>query len=180
MKSLKGQLLLASTQLVDPHFSETVILLIEHDDQGAFGVILNRLTNRTLGDIWGHLSDEINRPINLGGPVKGPLIALHCHAPLAEAEIFPGIYLAAHREHLNQLMRFEQRDLRLFSGYAGWGPGQLEKELTHGGWIVEPAKKAYVFHSANNLWEQVGKAVTNRVFASGAQIRHMPDDPSLN
>ena len=91
MKSLKGQLLLASTQLVDPHFSHTVIFLIEHDDQGAFGVILNRMSDRRLGDIWEHLGDR-DQPINLGGPVKGPLIALHSQASLAEAEILPGIY----------------------------------------------------------------------------------------
>ncbi len=180
MKSLKGKVLLASTQLVDPHFSQTVVLLIEHDDQGAFGVILNRLTNRTLRDIWEHLGDDKDQPINLGGPVRGPLLALHSQASLAEAEILPGIYLAAHREHLDQLVRFEERHIRLFSGYAGWGAGQLEQELSQGGWVLAPAEKAYVFHPARDLWQQVGKAVTNRVFASGARIKHIPDDPSMN
>ena len=180
MKSLKGQLLLASTQLVDPHFSHTVVLVIEHDEQGAFGVILNRLSDRTFGDIWSHLGDDNDHPINLGGPVKGPLLALHSQASLSEAEIIPGIYLAAHREHLDQLVRFKDAHLRLFSGYAGWGAGQLEQELTQGGWIIAPAKKTYIFHPAQDLWQHVGKAVTNRVFASGTRIKHFPDDPSVN
>lgn len=179
MKSLKGQLLLASTQLVDPHFSHTVVFLIEHDDQGAFGVILNRMSDRRLGDIWEHLGDR-DQPINLGGPVKGPLIALHSQASLAEAEILPGIYLAAHREHLDQLVRFTDANVRLFSGYAGWGAGQLEQELTQGGWIIAPAKKTFVFNDANDLWHQVGKDVTSRVLDSGVRIKHIPEDPSMN
>lgn len=179
MKSLKGQLLLASTQLVDPHFSQTVVLLIEHDYQGAFGVILNRTSGRTLGDIWDHLEDS-DQPINSGGPVKGPLIALHSQASLAEAEIFPGVYLAAHREHLDQLVRSTDVNFRLFSGYAGWGTGQLEHELIQGGWIVAPAKEVFVFSCANDLWRKVGNDVTGRVFESGVRIKHIPDDPSLN
>ena len=112
--------------------------------------------------------------------MKGPLIALHSQASLAEAEILPGIYLAAHREHLDQLVRFTDVNFRLFSGYAGWGAGQLEHELIQGGWIVTPAKEAFVFSYANDLWRKVGNDVTGRVFESGIRIKHIPDDPSLN
>ena len=179
MDCLKGRLLLASAQLVDPNFSRTVVLLIEHDQQGAFGVVLNRPSDRTIGDIWDDISHTDQR-INVGGPVQGPLVALHGEVSLAEAEIFPGVYLAAHREHLNQLVRQTDADVRLFSGYSGWGAGQLEHELTQGGWIIAPTKEAFVFSLANDLWQQVGKAVTSKVFASGARIKHFPDDPSLN
>lgn len=179
MKSLKGQLLLASAQLVDPHFSRTVVLLVEHDQQGAFGVILNRPSQRTVSDIW-HDLDNPNQQINLGGPVRGPLMALHGAASLAEVEIMSGVYLATNREHLNQLVRRADTHVRLFTGYAGWGAGQLEYELTQGGWIIAPAKEAFVFNLVNDLWEQVGREVTDTVLGSDARIKHFPGDPSFN
>ena len=179
MKSLKGQLLLASAQLVDPNFSRTVVLLVEHDQQGAFGVILNRPSDRTVGDIWDD-SEKPNQRINVGGPVQGPLMALHGKAAFAEAEIISGVYLAANRACLDELVRQADTQFRLFSGYAGWGAGQLEYELKQGGWILAQAKEAFVLDFVNDLWKQVGKEVTNTVLGSGARIKHFPSDPSLN
>ncbi len=179
MKFLKGQFLLASAQLVDPHFSRTVVLIVEHDSEGAFGVVLNRPGDRTVGDIWDD-SDRPHQKINVGGPVQGPLMALHGQAALAEAEIISGVYLAANRSYLDQLVKASDVSFRLFSGYAGWGAGQLEEELKQGGWIVAPAKESFVLQGLADLWERVGKEVTNGVLGGGAKIKHFPSDPSVN
>lgn len=183
MKTLKGQLLMASPQLADSNFSRAVVFMIEHDENGAFGVILNHPSDRTVRDVWEELTDapcECLEPINVGGPVEGPLIALHTAGDLAESEVMPGIYLTAQRENLDQLVRRQGAPIRLFSGYAGWGGGQLEDELKQGGWISTEATRDAIFANAHDLWDQVGDEIAQGVLRHGAKIRHFPDDPSLN
>ena len=157
--------------------------MIEHDEEGAFGVVLNRPTSKTIQEVWEEVAEspcECNARINMGGPVMGPLLAVHTNASFAEAEILPGVFLASQREYLDQLVRDYKCDFRLFSGYAGWGEGQLESELQQGGWITRPATNDYVFADADELWEQVGKDITREVLQGALHIREFPEDPSLN
>ena len=183
MNFLKGQILVAAPQLTDPNFNRTVVFLIEHDENGAFGVVLNRPSARTVDDVWAELDHspcECKQAINVGGPILGPILALHVDASLAEAEILPGVYLAAHRDNLNQLVQQPGATFRLFSGYSGWGGGQLENELKQGGWIATVASDGYIFDTANDLWRRVGKDITRNVLDGAIKIKHFPDDPSLN
>jgi len=90
MKSLKGHFLVASTSLDDPNFARAVLLIIEHTDEGAAGVILNRPTGATIAEIAEKVFDEPDdwdKPIHLGGPVPGPLMALHDLAHLGDQEV---------------------------------------------------------------------------------------------
>lgn len=183
MDSLKGHLLIAAPQLADPNFARAVVLMIEHDENGAFGVVLNRPSGRTVHEIWEELADDpcdCGESVNVGGPVGGPLLALHTHKSLAEAEVMPGVYLSAQREHLDELVRQRDGGFRLFSGYSGWGGGQLENELKQGGWITKKATKQYVFTDADDLWQRVGKDITEEVYRRGLKLKNFPDDPSLN
>ena len=185
MEYLKGQLLIAAPQLTDPNFNRTVVLMIEHDENGAFGVVLNRPTDKTIEDAWHEVDAEpchCLKTIHVGGPVMGPLLAIHTCDRLAEAEIMPGVFLATQRDHIDELVRQHDEPFQLYSGYAGWGKGQLEGELEQGGWITREAKCDHIFEEddEDGLWERVGKEITEDVLGGALNIRHFPDDPSLN
>ncbi|NIL97339.1 MAG: YqgE/AlgH family protein [Planctomycetales bacterium] len=183
MDFLKGKLLIAAPQLADPNFKQTVVLMIEHHEQGAFGVILNRPTQSTVKDLWAELSEgscHCQQAIHCGGPVTGSLLAVHKQDSLAQAEIMPGIFLAAEREYLDQLVREPAAEFRLFSGYAGWDKGQLEDEMLMGGWITSRATPDYIFDDTANLWSRVNRDITRTVLGAEKNLKHFPDDPSVN
>jgi putative transcriptional regulator len=183
MKSLQGHFLIASPQLTDPNFYKAVVLMIKHDDEGAFGLILNRPTENTVAEIWKVVGDdevECEKPIYSGGPVTGPLVALHRVKPAAEAEIVPGIYFSAHKDKLQKLIGQTKKPFRFFTGYAGWAGGQLEDELKAGGWLTVKAKKGLVFSEGGDLWEQVVQTIGQQILGKVLKVKHVPEDPSLN
>src|ERR1700744_5133637 len=97
MRSLKGHLLIASPSLLASFFTRTVILMLDHTEEGAAGVVLNRPTEATVADIAETVfSEPIDwaKPLNLGGPVSGPLMVLHEVEDLSDQEIIPGVYNA--------------------------------------------------------------------------------------
>jgi putative transcriptional regulator len=153
MRVLKGHFLVASPHLADPNFARTVVLLIHHSEEGAFGVVLNRPAENTIRDLWEKLGEgpcESTQHVHVGGPVSGPLLALHTDEALAEMEILPGLYFAAQREHLEKLLlQHPGHDFRLFIGHAGWAGGQLENELQQGAWLTTPATVQLIFGDAN-------------------------------
>ena len=182
MDSLKGHLLIAVPELPDPNFFRSVVLLFQHDELGASGVILNRPSEVTVAQVWEEVSDldcDCDDFVSIGGPVEGPLIALHASLALAESQVLPGVFVSMGRENLNNIVAQDDHEFRLFSGYSGWGPGQLESELEVGGWLTMSAEYEHVFGSAEELWKQVCEVC-------GAQImqahfgKHVPQDPSMN
>ena len=139
MSHLQGQFLVASPHLGDGNFYRSVVLMIKHDDEGAFGLILNRPTGNTVREVWRMVTEEeldCDQPIYLGGPVQGPLVCLHRIKSCAEAEVLPGVYFAAHKDELHKIVSQTAKPFRLFTGYAGWAGGQLEGELQVGGWLT--------------------------------------------
>jgi putative transcriptional regulator len=183
MDSLRAHLLLASPRLPDPNFFRTVVLMIQHDDEGAFGVVLNRPSDFTIGEIWekvGEAPCDSLDPLNLGGPVEGPLMAVHAEAECSESEILPGVYLATQKDYLNKLVHQKSRPFRIFSGYAGWGVGQLENEMEAGGWLTTPATFDYIFGNDEDLWKTVAAHIGNDILFHKRQAKHVPDDPRLN
>jgi putative transcriptional regulator len=183
MKSLQGHFLIASPHLADSNFYKGVVLMIKHDEEGAFGLILNRPTENTVGDVLkmvGVEDIECPSPIFLGGPVRGPLVALHRMKAAAEAEVLPGVYFAADRDKLQKLVQQTSKPFRFFMGYAGWAGGQLEDELTAGGWLTAKANKTLVFRNADDLWEQVTRTIGENILSKAVKVKHVPDDPSLN
>ena len=100
MKSLQGQLLVASPYLEDPNFMRSVILLIQHSGEGTLGLVLNRPIDKTIQELWQDVEEAPCgnlQHVNLGGPVSGPLMAVHTEQPLGEIEIVPGVYFSAKR-----------------------------------------------------------------------------------
>jgi putative transcriptional regulator len=183
MSSLQGQFLVASPHLTDPNFYKSVVLMIKHDEEGAFGLLLNRPTANTVREIWRAVTDqemECDQPIYMGGPVTGPLVALHRMKSSAEAEVLPGVYFSAHKEKLLKIISQTKKPFRLFTGYSGWAGGQLEGELHVGGWLAAEASKDQVFHEGDDLWEQVVQTIGGDILGPAIRTKHVPDDPSLN
>ena len=182
-KSLKNHLLVASTGLVDPNFAKTVVLIIDHNDEGALGLILNRPTTVKLQQAWKQLSDETGHAddlLSLGGPCEGPLMVLHSVHALAEKEVHQGIYFSVRPENISQLIFQSNAQMRFFVGFAGWGPGQLESELREEAWYTSPANPNHIFEIDDDLWTRVSKQVFDAQLAAELGIKHIPPDPSLN
>jgi putative transcriptional regulator len=156
--SLAGSFLIARSILKDPNFAVSVVLVLNHDQDGALGLVVNRPLE----------AKEVPFPVFRGGPCPAPgFFMLHGHPdwasnaaepsePAAKKEIAPGIFLGdescAGRANAQSLA--EGLRLRIFRGYAGWGPGQLENELAAGAWGVVPASGDVLFTTpADELWE---------------------------
>jgi len=184
MNSLQGHLLVSTPQLVDPNFYRTVVLLIRHSDEGALGVVLNRPSGKTVKDLWHQISDEpcySTRQINVGGPVPGPVMAIHDNVQLAELEITPNIFYAAGQEYVDKLVRQQGPNIKLFVGNAGWGGGQLESEIEQGAWLTTPATNNYVFdEDTTTLWKRIAGHIGSEMLLSILKIDDVPEDPSLN
>ncbi len=183
MDSLKGHLLVASPHLEDPNFARSVVLLIHHSPDGTFGVVLNRPSESKIRELWEDLSDlpcKTDQQVHMGGPVSGPLMAVHTDEGLAELEIVPGLYFAAERGNIEKLLNQSKHDFRLFVGHSGWGGGQLEDELKEGSWFTTPATPDYVFAEESELWKAVAQEIGQSMLASMLNIKDIPSDPSAN
>jgi len=158
--SYAGYFLVAKPILQDPNFKHTVVFLLAHNAEGAFGLVVNRPAE-TEGLPW---------PVFVGGPCPSPgLIMLHGHPEWAEPsadapesdkehEVAPGIYSgdAACLDRATQTEDDSVPRFRVFSGYAGWGGGQLEGELAAGGWFIAPATGALLFDTPiEELWDRL-------------------------
>ena len=179
--SLRGQLLIAAPTLVDPNFVRTVILVAEHNEEGAMGVVLNRPTEATVGDVVPKLEEIVDaeETVFSGGPVAptGVLVIAEFDDPAdAAVPVLEDIGVMALDEDAG-LAADGLRSTRAFAGHAGWGPGQLEDELEEPAWIVEPARREDVFcDEAEALWE----SVLRRKGGQYALLARMPLDPSVN
>lgn len=181
--SLEGQLLVASPHLSDGHFHRTVVLLLHHDESGAFGVVLNRPTGQTVEGLMAQLGVEscgLPGPILMGGPIPGALIALHSHAACSEHPLPGGIHLSSQRGSLSTLASEQPEFIKFFIGHAGWASGQLERELHSGLWHVIPFDAESVERTApDELWDVAMQEVGCQVLDL-LNIRHWPDDPTWN
>lgn len=184
MRSLRSHLLVAAPALTDPNFHRTVVLVIQHDKDGAFGLILNRLSGRTLADLLEAMDEELvgarTAPINVGGPVAGPPMALHTNPAYSETEILPGVHFATLDNHLRQIIREPQHSFRVFIGYSGWSSGQLESELRMGGWMILEATYELLFGEPDTLWKTAAQLIGEQAIQPIRSQAQRPADPSQN
>ncbi len=183
MKSLRGHFLIASPHLADPNFYRSVVLMIQHDEKGAFGVVLNRPTNNTIADLWNLVSPapcDISEPVHVGGPVPGPLIAIHSDPAQCEMDIADGVFFASSKEAIIAIVSHPQGPFRLFVGYSGWGAGQLDQEMESGSWLSGPAAREDVFSHYDELWHRVSRRIGLDIISPTIRNQPIPDDPSMN
>ncbi|HWH70990.1 MAG TPA: YqgE/AlgH family protein [Candidatus Sulfotelmatobacter sp.] len=181
-KYLKGQLLLDSGQLQGSFFQRTVVLICQHDAEGAFGLVLNRATGTNAGDmIVADLPETLKVcPLYLGGPVQPSALSfLHSDTYLPDANVIPNLNLGHSIENLVDIGESfsASQKIRLFAGYSGWSPGQLEDEMKRKAWLTHPASLELVFDTdPDQLWQRILRR-------KGGQYRllaQMPEDLSLN
>jgi putative transcriptional regulator len=180
---LTGHFLVASRYLRDPNFVQSVVLMIHHDHQGAMGVVINRPSDKTVREVWQMIGNdpcERDDLIYVGGPVPGPLVALHSLSAFSDHEVLPGLYVSTHRDALDLIVRKKDVPLRLCSGNAGWGSGQLEGEMEAGGWLSTRATVEDVFADHDSIWKTVTQRIGLEIMAPEVDADHMPSDPSLN
>ena len=179
---LKGQLLLDSGQLQGSYFARTVVLICQHDAEGAFGLVINRSTGETVGEkIVADLPESLKGcPLYDGGPVQPSALSfLHSDAFIADANVMPNLSLGHSMDTLIELGESlsPTRKIKMFAGYAGWSPGQLESEMKRKAWLTHPASIELVFDSPpKHLWQEIlrRKGWQYKILAQS------PDDLSLN
>jgi putative transcriptional regulator len=181
VESLRGCFLVADPKLLDPNFARTVVLLVEHEERGALGLVLNRPTDILVADAVPALGDTFGREelLYAGGPVgrDGVMVLAEFDDPGEAALVSFGDIGLLPTDPEHDLLLEGIRRARVFAGHAGWGPGQLDAEVEAGGWFLVPATPEHVFSPrANGLWSEVLAAQGG----SYALIARMPIDPSLN
>lgn len=160
MTSLAGHLLIAPPEERDLDFIGTVILLIQHSDEQAVGVVLNRPTSKPVSKVLKTKRRcECQQAVYSGGPVSGPLMAVHTNESLADLAVLPGVYYSVRRRHLERLVHEPTGPFKIFISHVGWGPGQLERFMEGGGWRTAPATREQVFDQGPRLWEELSKPV---------------------
>lgn len=159
---LKGYFLISEADLMDPNFYRTVVLMVEHNDEGAFGLVVNRKSQANLSDIVEGFDENPagNIPVYLGGPVQQEfLFTLHSIIPeygMSEhtAEPVNGVIFEPLTNNLVKYLENEWSSIppdewpkiHIFAGYSGWGPGQLERELKEKSWVTHKASTDIVFY----------------------------------
>ncbi len=176
-----GSFLIASPTLRDPNFSRTVVLLCEHDDEaGSMGLVVNRPTEVRLGDSVEGLDAADSQALFFGGPVQRDIVVvLHRDANVPGAHpVCDGMALGGEAESILELLRGpNRRRVRVFSGYSGWGAGQLRGELETGSWIVCPARAHFIFEGdPASMWSDVLRSMGSRY----ELLTHVPLDPRVN
>lgn len=180
MESLRGHLLVASPALLDPNFHRTVVLVTEHTDEGAAGLVLNRPSLVEVAAAVPQLEEVMDddEQVWVGGPVEPEAVLVlgefldpnDAAVPLFESLGFPSL------DEPEEIVTATTRR-RVFAGYAGWGAGQLEDEIANEDWILEPALADDAFtEEPDALWSDV----LRRKGGIYELVARMPDDPSLN
>jgi len=160
-RSLKGQLLLDSGQLRGSFFHRSVVLICQHDQEGAFGLVLNQPTGNKVGDVLVADLPEVlkDQVLHAGGPVQtNALTYLHSDAFLPNANVLPNLSMGHSLDDLQEIGQSfsPSQQIRCFAGYAGWTGGQLESEMERKAWLVHPATIEIAFAAeTKDLWKKI-------------------------
>jgi putative transcriptional regulator len=161
--------LVAKPGLVDPNFARTVVLVTQAEDASTVGVIVNRPTKLTAQEVLPRElpAGNYRDPIYLGGPVmRQAIVAVFRSESVPQAPAFPvlkDVYLTMHPDNLRKLLADGAGRYRLYAGFSGWAPRQLESEFMRDGWYVLPADEATIFRSATEgMWEELVEKARRR------------------
>jgi putative transcriptional regulator len=170
--SLTATLLVAMPQLQDPNFHRTVMLIVEHDESGTFGLVLNREVDLLASTLCASLdvrwSGDPDANIQWGGPVEpnsgwllfSEVLDIEEDNPAVTPVGDQGIFLARSLDVLRDVASIPDAEIHFYLGYAGWGPGQLEGEMAQGAWLVAPSDPKLVFEGDyDSMWERVVRSM---------------------
>lgn len=177
-----GKVLISEPFLFDPHFKRTVVLLVEHSEDGSIGFILNRPANLPIHKIVEDFP-TFDSIAHIGGPVnQDNLFFIHCRPDILEdgAEIIPGLFWGGDFEQLKYLVNTQQiqpNEIRFFVGYSGWDIGQLDEELAQNSWITSEMSTDDIMNlPADEMWKSALTAIGKKY----GIMANFPEDPSLN
>lgn len=182
----------------DPNFGAAVILMVEHGDEGALGLVLNKPTTAMVREV---LPEELqalvedtdedamdDQSLRHGGPCRGPLMVLHRCEEASQVEVLPGLHFATHQELVEIVLRDlvgaketeGRRRVLYFAGYAGWGPGQLEGEIEQDAWTVVSGDVESVFAVDETMWIRLVRDASKAALKRTMNPKIIPPDASLN
>ena len=182
-KYLRGQLLLDGGNLQGSFFHRSVVLICQHDAEGAFGLVLNRPATAKVGDaLVADIPDSLKElSLFVGGPVQpGALSYLHSDDFLPGAKVIQNLDYGHSLDDLTDIGQSlsPSKKVRLFAGYAGWSPGQLEDEMKRKAWLTHPASLELIFETPPQaLWQKI---LARKGGWRNKLLSQMPDDLSRN
>jgi putative transcriptional regulator len=151
--------LVAARGMQDPNFAQTVVLVIDYDAQGAFGLIINRPTRHTLAEIWPEIAGLEAHSVFWGGPVfpNRLLFLLRSDdAPRDTRQVISGVHLGSDEPTLKRIIAKGEEEFRTYAGYSGWAPEQLDNEIARGDWHLVPAERRFIFDSQPaEVWDEL-------------------------
>lgn len=186
MPSLRGQFLIAKPHIRDSNFFKSVVLMVEHNEEQAMGLVVNRPSSTTVAKaLNGHMEATEDALVYVGGPVEpAALFILHnaAHLDPGEEAVVEDILVGSSAEVFEQVVEAAEDEdrgirFRVYAGCSGWGPGQLEGELARGDWFLFPGSEEMVFHDDPYVvWESLVTAVqqAHRI------LPHPTDNPEWN
>lgn len=168
----RGKLLVADKSLIDPNFYQSVVLLVDYNENGAMGIVINRVSDISPSSMLPDIQEleSYNGQVYVGGPVAayGVLVLLKSRdIPGGAENVFGAVHISGDSQLLRQLSArgLGERELRLYAGYAGWTAGQLENEIDRGDWHLVPATEEIVFSERpQDIWNQL--APSSRVLTA--------------
>jgi len=182
LKPSKGKVLISEPFLIDYYFRRSVVLLAEHNEDGSFGLIINKPVEMFLHDVVKGFP-QFDAPVFLGGPVKtDTLFFLHTKGNLIDnsMEIINGLFWGGDIEHVKEMIVLDQikpTEIKFFAGYSGWVSKQLEGELSRNSWLVANTKVSDIMQpNTSKMWDKNVK----RLGVEYAYWTNFPSDPSLN
>lgn len=187
-ESLRGRFLIAAKRLWDDNFYKSVVLMLEHGDQGAMGLVVNRPSSIKVSHaLGGHFNlPETEDVVFGGGPVEpSALMILHDDSTLHEdgLPVLPGLFVGGSAQAFEQLIGESagtdsmKHCFRVFSGYSGWGTGQLENEIARGDWLTHPACRELVFHEDPYALYDL---MLQKFYEANHLLPHRVKDPTAN
>lgn len=160
----------------------TVVFLCDHQEEGSFGFVLNKVYDHTLNELMNNM-EELKLPVYYGGPVQMDTIHfLHQYPEQIPGsyQVLDGIFWGGDFETAIQLLRdglLDEKKIRFYIGYSGWGSGQLNDELKDKSWLTTPATRKLVFHAeVSEIWKEALK----NMGSDYERMANFPIDPQLN
>ncbi len=177
-----GRVLISEPFMQDPNFSRSVVMMVEHNDEGSLGFVLNKKAELSLNDILEE-PQNVDAPVFIGGPVgMNQLFYLHTMDPEQLPGAIPvaeGLFFGGEFDRLVFYIKnglTKPNDVKFFVGYSGWSPGQLADELKERAWIVSEFKSSMALSDSENFWQEV----LSKLGKKFAVMTRFPENPNLN
>jgi putative transcriptional regulator len=177
-----GSFLVATPALQTSGFERTVVFVLQHNLDGTFGAVINRPANQSIVANWSKQTglEFARESIVQGGPLGGPVLAIHQDRPIAEVEISAGVCLSVDSKAIQKLSTQHESRYRIVLGIAGWEKDQLSREMSLGYWYHVEVDPLHVFDDHDLMWENFVREYGRQTLQTLVGNRHFPQNPHLN